>query len=71
MQVHFRSIDIDPDYIAWVECKPEDLDKVKEIFPVENHEILVGLKYNHDPLTCDTYTPVSYTHLTLPTNREV
>ena len=56
MQVHFKSIDVDPDYIAWVQCEPEELEQVKEIFPVENHEILVGLRYNHDPLTCDTHT---------------
>jgi len=56
MQVHFKSIDVDPNYIAWVQCEPEELEQVKEIFPVETYEILVGVKTNYDPLTCDTYT---------------
>ena len=56
MQVYFQSIEEDPDHIAWVQCEPEELDEVKKIFPVENHEILVGLRYNYDPLTCDSYT---------------
>ena len=56
MQVHFQSLEHDPDHIAWVQCEPEELDEVRKIFPEESHEILVGLKFNHDPLTCDTHT---------------
>ena len=56
MQVYFQSIEHDPDHVAWVQCEPEDLDEVRQIFPVENYEILVGIKSNYDPLTCDTYT---------------
>jgi len=56
MQVHFQNLEHDPDHIAWVQCEPEDLNEVKAIFPVEKYEILVGLKYNYDPATCDTQT---------------
>ncbi len=56
MQVYFQTIEQDPDHIAWVQCQPEDLDDVRAIFPVEKYEILVGLKYTYDPLTCDTRT---------------
>jgi len=56
MQVHFQTLEHDPDHVAWVQCKPEDLDEVREIFPVETHEILVGIRYNYDPLTCDVRT---------------
>ena len=56
MQVHFQTIEEDPDHIAWVQCDREDLPEVEKIFPVEKYEILVGIKPNYDPLTCDTYT---------------
>ena len=56
MQVHFQTLEHDPDHVAWVQCEPEDLDEVREIFPVETHEILVGIRYNYDPLTCDVRT---------------
>lgn len=56
MQVHFQTLEHDPDHVAWVQCEPEDLDEVREIFPVETHEILVGIRHNYDPLTCDVRT---------------
>jgi len=56
MQVHFQTIEEDPDHIAWVQCDREDLPEVEKIFPVEKYEILVGIRPNYDPLTCDTHT---------------
>ena len=56
MQIFYQQLELDPDHIAWVKCKPEDLDMVKEIFPVENYEILVGVKPNFNPITCDVHT---------------
>jgi len=56
MQVHFQLIEDDPDHLAWVQCEPEDLNKVREMFPVESYEILVGIRSNYDPLTCDMNT---------------
>jgi hypothetical protein len=56
MQIHYRLDNEIPNLVAWVQCEPEQLDEVRQMFPVENYEILVGIKSNYDPLTCDTYT---------------
>jgi len=56
MQIHYKLDDEIPNLVAWVQCEPEQLDEVRQMFPVENYEILVGIKSNYDPLTCDTYT---------------
>jgi len=56
MQIYYQRLESDPEHIAWVKCKPEDLDTVKEIFPVKNYGILVGIKPNFDPITCDVHT---------------
>jgi hypothetical protein len=56
MQIYYQRLKHDPNHVAWIRCEKDDIDKVKEIFPVENYEILVGLKYTYDPLTCDTHT---------------
>jgi len=56
MQIHYRLDNKIPNLVAWVQCEPEQLDEVRQMFPVENYEILVGIKSNYDPLTCDTYT---------------
>jgi hypothetical protein len=56
MQVNFKQLKHDPNYVAWVECTREELDQIKEIFPVENYEILVGIKTNYNPITCDIQT---------------
>ena len=52
MRIHYGKIDVDPSYIAWVECSREDIDEVRKIFPGKEYEILVGIRSNYDPLTC-------------------
>lgn len=56
MQINYGKIKGLPDYVAWVQCKPKDLNKLKEIFNVENYYFTVGIKSNYDPITCDTRT---------------
>ena len=56
MQIYYERLESDPDHIAWVKCRPENISLLKEIFPVENYEILVGIKPNYDPITCDVHT---------------
>ena len=56
MQIYYGEIKELPDYIAWVRCEPEDLDKLKEVFDVENYYFTVGVKPNYNPGTCDTRT---------------
>lgn len=56
MQIHYQRLEYDEDHVAWVQCEPSDLTELKKIFPVEKYEILVGLKPNYDPITCDTHT---------------
>jgi len=54
MQIYYGQIDEEPNYIAWVQCDREDLDEVREMFPIEEYELTVGVKPNYDPLTCST-----------------
>ena len=56
MEIHYQTIEQLPDHVAWVKCEPSELDKVREIFPVEEYEILVGIKPTYDPITCDYQT---------------
>jgi len=56
MQIYYKQIEAEPNYIAWVQCNRDEMDHLKEIFPVEEYELLVGIKPNYDPLTCDTRT---------------
>ena len=53
MEIHYQTLDCDEDHIAWVRCEREDINRVKEIFPVENYELLVAIKPTYDPTTCD------------------
>ena len=52
MQIHYQTIESLPDYIAWVQCRPEDREKVIEMFPAEEYELLIAVRPNYDPITC-------------------
>jgi len=56
MQVYYKLDDEIPNYVAWVQCDREQLNEVRQMFPVEYYEIIVGIKPNYDPLTCDVNT---------------
>jgi hypothetical protein len=56
MQIHYQLNEDIPNYVAWIQCDPKQLNEIRQMFPVEIYEILVGVKPNYDPLTCDTYT---------------
>ena len=56
MQIFYQNLDEDNEHVAWVKCNPSDLPTIKEIFPVKSYEILVAIKPNYNPITCDVQT---------------
>ena len=56
MQINYGKIEGLPNYVAWVCCKPEDLNSLKEVFDVKNYYFTVAVKPNYNPITCDTRT---------------
>ena len=46
----------------------EGVRRIKPVWPKVKFKLLIGLYFEKLKIT---YMPVSYTHLTLPTNREV
>ena len=52
MQIHYQTIESLPDYVAWVQCRPEDREQVIEMFPAAEYELLIAVRPNYDPITC-------------------
>lgn len=52
MQIYYQRIETLPDYVAWVQCNPEDRNQVEEMFPKDKYELLIAVQPNYDPITC-------------------
>ena len=52
MQIYYQRIESLPDYVAWVQCNPEDRSQVEEMFPKDKYELLIAIQPNYDPITC-------------------
>ena len=52
MQIYYQRIETLPDYVAWVQCNPEDRNQVEEMFPKDKYELLIAIQPNYDPITC-------------------
>jgi hypothetical protein len=52
MQIYYQRIETLPDYVAWVQCNPEDRSQVEEMFPKDKYELLIAIQPNYDPITC-------------------
>jgi len=52
MQIYYQRIETLPDYVAWVQCNPEDRSQVEEVFPKDKYELLIAVQPNYDPITC-------------------
>ena len=59
---------------SWSEfaaAAPALAERVKTRFDSHKHKTMATIRKDGGPRISGTETPVSYTHLTLPTNREV
>ena len=43
MQIYYGEIKEEPNYVAWVKCNREQLEDVRDVFPVDEFELTVAV----------------------------